>query len=103
MLARRAKLRPAAEAARETTDTLREGLCQGFSISTAPRARVTPGCACAPHRRDRLPLSFFRRRKSEDQAPLTRAPERPEVEPLTVAQPAAPASTDGQSSVTDPK
>ena len=27
-----------------------------------------------------MPLSFFRRKKSEDQAPLTRAPERPQVE-----------------------
>ena len=35
-----------------------------------------------------MPLSFFRRKKSEDQAPLTRAPERPQVEPLTVETPA---------------
>jgi ribonuclease G len=50
-----------------------------------------------------LPLSFFRRKKSEDLAPLTRAPERPQVEPLTVDTPAAPASSDGQSSTTAPK
>jgi ribonuclease G len=49
-----------------------------------------------------LPLSFFRRKKSEDLAPLTRAPERPQVEPLTVDTPAAPASSDGQSSTTAP-
>jgi ribonuclease G len=50
-----------------------------------------------------LPLSFFRRKKSEDLAQLTRAPERPEVEPLTVDTPATPASSDGQSSTTAPK
>ena len=50
-----------------------------------------------------MPLSFFRRKKSEDQAPLTRAPERPQVEPLTVETPAPPADTDGQSSTTQPK
>ena len=50
-----------------------------------------------------MPLSFFRRKKSEDQAPLTRAPERPQVEPLTVETPAIPADTDGQSSTTQPK
>jgi len=50
-----------------------------------------------------LPLSFFRRKKSEDPAQLTRAPERPQVEPLTVATPATPASSDGQSSTTAPK
>ena len=50
-----------------------------------------------------MPLSFFRRKKSEDQAPLTRAPERPQVEPLTVETPATPADTDGQSSTTQPK
>ena len=50
-----------------------------------------------------MPLSFFRRKKSEDLAPLTRAPERPQVEPLTVDTPAAPASSDGQSSTTAPK
>ena len=50
-----------------------------------------------------MPLSFFRRKKSEDQAPLTRAPELPQVEPLTVEAPATPADTDGQSSTTQPK
>ena len=50
-----------------------------------------------------MPLSFFRRKKPEDQAQLTRAPERPQVEPLTVETPATPASTDGQSSTTQPK
>jgi ribonuclease G len=46
---------------------------------------------------------FFRRKKSGDQAPLTRAPDRPQVEPLTVESPAPPASTDGESSTTAPK
>jgi hypothetical protein len=50
-----------------------------------------------------LPLSFFRRKKSEDLAQLTRAPERPEVEPLTVEAPAVPASSDGQSTTAPPK
>ncbi len=50
-----------------------------------------------------MPLSFFRRKKSEDQAPPTRAPELPEVEPLTVEAPAEPADTDGQSSTTHTK
>jgi ribonuclease G len=50
-----------------------------------------------------LPLSFFRRKKSEDQAPLTRAAERPQVEPLTAERPAQAASTDGQSTTTDPR
>ena len=61
--------------------------------STAPRASTLlltseRGCARAHHRRDRLPLPWFRRKKPEDLAPLTRAPERPEVEPLTVESPA---------------
>jgi ribonuclease G len=46
-----------------------------------------------------LPLSFFRRKKSEDVAPLTRAPEPLDSAPLTVETPAAPAA-DGQSSST---
>jgi ribonuclease G len=46
-----------------------------------------------------LPLSFFRRKKSEDVAPLTRAPEPLDSAPLTVEAPAAPAA-DGQSSST---
>jgi ribonuclease G len=46
-----------------------------------------------------LPLSFFRRKKSEDVAPLTRAPEPLDSAPLTVEAPAAPAA-DGQSSTT---
>jgi ribonuclease G len=50
-----------------------------------------------------LPLSFFRRRKSEDKAQLARAPEPLEVEPLTVEPPADRTGTDGQSSTTAPK
>jgi ribonuclease G len=50
-----------------------------------------------------LPLSFFRRKKSEDQAPPTRAPERPQAEPLTVERPAPTVGGDGQSSTTQPK
>ncbi len=50
-----------------------------------------------------MPLLFFRRKKSEDQAQRTRAPERPEAEPLTAEPSAAPAGTDGQSSTTQPK
>ena len=50
-----------------------------------------------------MPLSFFRRKKSEDQAPLTRAPERPQVEPLTVETPAATgkAPTDNRAPLTE--
>ena len=49
-----------------------------------------------------MPLSFFRRRKPEDQAQPTRAQEPSEVELLTVERPATAASDDGQSS-TQPK
>ena len=47
-----------------------------------------------------MPLPWFRRKKAEDTAPLTRAPEAPEVEPLTVDEPATIAADDGQSSTT---
>jgi ribonuclease G len=45
-----------------------------------------------------LPLPWFRRKKPEDMAPLTRAPETPERKPLTVDTPASGQSDDGQSS-----
>jgi ribonuclease G len=48
-------------------------------------------------------LSFFRRKKSEDKAPPTRAPELPQAEPLTVESSTAPVDRDGQSSTTQPK
>jgi ribonuclease G len=44
-----------------------------------------------------LPLPWFRRKKPEDMAPLTRAPETPERKPLTVDAPASGQSDDGQS------
>ena len=50
-----------------------------------------------------MPLSFFRRKKPEDQAPPTRAPERPQAESLTVETPAAPVGAEGQSSTTQAK
>ncbi len=50
-----------------------------------------------------MPLSFFRRKKSEDKAPPTRAPELPQAEPLTVESSTAPVDRDGQSSTTQPK
>ena len=50
-----------------------------------------------------MPLSFFRRKKPEDQAPPTRAPERPQAEPLTVETPATPVGAEGQSSTTQAK
>ena len=43
-----------------------------------------------------MPLKWFRRKKPEDVAPLTRAPETPEPDHLTVAEPAE--GPDGQSS-----
>jgi ribonuclease G len=49
-----------------------------------------------------LPLSFFRRKKSEDVAPPTRAPEPLEVEPLTVESPAEPAADGQPTSTTSP-
>jgi ribonuclease G len=45
-----------------------------------------------------LPLPWFRRKKPEDMAPLTRAPETPERKPLTVDAPASRQGDDGQSS-----
>jgi len=45
-----------------------------------------------------LPLPWFRRKKPEDMAPLTRAPETPERKPLTVDTPASGHGDDGQSS-----
>jgi ribonuclease G len=45
-----------------------------------------------------LPLPWFRRKKPEDMAPLTRAPETPERKPLTVDTPASGQGDDGQSS-----
>jgi ribonuclease G len=48
-------------------------------------------------------LSFFRRKKSEDKAPPTRAPELPQAEPLTVESSTAAVDRDGQSSTTQPK
>jgi ribonuclease G len=45
-----------------------------------------------------LPLPWFRRKKPEDTAPLTRAPETPERKPLTVDAPASGQGDDGQSS-----
>jgi ribonuclease G len=45
-----------------------------------------------------LPLPWFRRKKPEDMAPLTRAPETPEPRPLTVDAPASAQGDDGQSS-----
>jgi ribonuclease G len=45
-----------------------------------------------------LPLPWFRRKKPEDTAPLTRAPETPEHKPLTVDTPASGQGDDGQSS-----
>jgi ribonuclease G len=45
-----------------------------------------------------LPLPWFRRKKPEDMAPLTRAPETPEHKPLTVDAPASGQDDDGQSS-----
>ena len=75
-----------------TAGTLRVGLCQGFSQSPATRARlctmldgeaaralITGDIVCH--------LPWFRRKKSEEQAPLARAPETPEVEPLTATRP----------------
>jgi ribonuclease G len=50
-----------------------------------------------------LPLSFFRRKKPEDQAQLARAPEPLEAEPLTARRPASVAAADGQSTTTAPK
>ena len=50
-----------------------------------------------------MPLSFFRRKKSEDKAPPTRAPELPQAEPLTVESAATRVDGDGQSSTTQPK
>ncbi|MFL5955710.1 MAG: Rne/Rng family ribonuclease [Gaiellaceae bacterium] len=44
-----------------------------------------------------MPLPWFRRKKSEETAPLTRAPESPQAEPLTVDRPATAAGADGQS------
>jgi ribonuclease G len=48
-----------------------------------------------------LPLPWFRRKKSEESAPLTRAPESHEAEPLTVEQPAGAAGGDGQSTTAE--
>ncbi|HEY8645427.1 MAG TPA: Rne/Rng family ribonuclease [Gaiellaceae bacterium] len=45
-----------------------------------------------------MPLPWFRRKKPEDMAPLTRAPETPERKPLTVDAPATRQGDDGQSS-----
>jgi ribonuclease G len=45
-----------------------------------------------------LPLPWFRRKKPEDMAPPTRAPETPEHKPLTVDEPASGQGDDGQSS-----
>ena len=45
-----------------------------------------------------MPLPWFRRKKPEDMAPLTRAPETPERKPLTVDTPASGHGDDGQSS-----
>ncbi|MDX6426705.1 MAG: hypothetical protein QOD52_2110, partial [Gaiellaceae bacterium] len=45
-----------------------------------------------------MPLPWFRRKKPEDTAPLTRAPETPERKPLTVDAPASGQGDDGQSS-----
>jgi ribonuclease G len=45
-----------------------------------------------------LPLPWFRRKKPEDTAPLTRAPETPEHKPLTVDTPASGQRDDGQPS-----
>jgi ribonuclease G len=45
-----------------------------------------------------LPLPWFRRKKPEDMAPPTRAPETPEHKPLTVDTPAPAQGDDGQSS-----
>ena len=45
-----------------------------------------------------MPLPWFRRKKPEDMAPLTRAPETPEHKPLTVDAPASGRGEDGQSS-----
>ena len=45
-----------------------------------------------------MPLPWFRRKKPEDTAPLTRAPETPEHKPLTVDTPASGQGDDGQSS-----
>jgi len=45
-----------------------------------------------------LPLPWFRRKKPEDTAPLTRAPETPERKPLTVDTPASGQRDDGQPS-----
>ena len=50
-----------------------------------------------------MPLSFFRRKKSEDKAPPTGAPELPQAEPLAVESSTAPVDRDGQSSTTQPK
>ena len=50
-----------------------------------------------------MPLSFFRRKKSEDKAPPTRAPELPQAEPLTVESSTPLVDRDGQSSTTQPK
>ena len=45
-----------------------------------------------------MPLPWFRRKKPEDMAPPTRAPETPERKPLTVDAPASGQGDDGQSS-----
>ena len=45
-----------------------------------------------------MPLPWFRRKKPEDMAPLTRAPETPEHKPLTVDTPASGQGDDGQPS-----
>ena len=52
-----------------------------------------------------MPLPWFRRKKPEDTAPITRAPETPDTEPLTVYKPAAEdaASPDEQSTSTTTK
>jgi ribonuclease G len=49
-----------------------------------------------------LPLSWFRRKPSEEKAPSSAATEVPHVEPLTVDEPAQAQATDGQPSPTDP-
>ena len=51
-----------------------------------------------------MPLPWFRRKASEDQAPPTRAPEAPEAEPLTVEEPSSDEGVDAEeSSTTAPK
>src|SRR5581483_6673893 len=83
------------------TDTLSGGLCQGFSHPSATRARRRRGCARTRLRRHRLPLPWFRRKRSEEQARDPRAAtEVQAVDAPPVARPAVASGRDGDESTT---